>query len=685
MNAFQQEKVTASQLARNAYLYVRQSTLRQVLENTESTKRQYALRQRAIALGWPSDQIVVIDCDLGQSAASATDRAGFQQLVAEVGLGHAGIVLGLEVSRLARSSSDWHRLLEICALTQTLILDEDGVYDPGHFNDRLLLGLKGTMSEAELHILRARLLGGVLSKARRGELRCGLPVGLVYAPDGRVVRDPDQGVQDALRLFFATFRRTGSAFKTVQTFRTQGLGFPQRLRKGPHKGELVWGGLEHAQALHLLHNPRYAGAFVYGRRQTRKTVAGKELTTMRPPEQWLALIRDAHEGYLSWEEYEGNVHQLRENAQAHAAHRRTPPREGPALLQGLVLCGRCGRRMTVRYHHAVHRILPDYICQREGIERAERLCQVVPGRRLDEAIGALLVEAMTPLALEVALAVQEELSARAAEADRLRAQQVERARHEAELAQQRFLQVHPGNRLVADVLEADWNEKLRALREAQDSYERGRAADRCVVDDEQRKAILALATDFPRLWADPNTPDRERKRIVRLILEDVTLLRGDTIRCHLRFKGGATRTLELPAPVSLGELRRTNSSIIRVIDTLLNHHTDRETAEILNQRGYRSSEGLSFTRLRVRALREAHGLPDRFSRLRSAGKLTLSEMAEHLGVCTATVKQWRDYGVLTAHLYNDKGECLFDPPTDSLPRKGSWKRPRCQTNPASSE
>jgi DNA invertase Pin-like site-specific DNA recombinase len=263
MSSFTHEKVTASHLKRSAYLYVRQSTLRQVFENTESTKRQYALRQRAIALGWPADQIVVIDCDLGQSGASAADRAGFQQLVAEVGLGHAGIVLGLEVSRLARSSTDWHRLLEICALTDTLILDEDGVYDPSHFNDRLLLGLKGTMSEAELHVLRARLLGGVLSKARRGELRCPLPVGLVYALDGQVVRDPDQQVQGALRLFFETFRRTGSAFKTVQTFRRERVAFPQRLRKGPRKGEVIWAPLEHAQALHLLHNPRFAGAFAH--------------------------------------------------------------------------------------------------------------------------------------------------------------------------------------------------------------------------------------------------------------------------------------------------------------------------------------------------------------------------------------------------------------------------------------
>jgi DNA invertase Pin-like site-specific DNA recombinase len=667
--------VTASHLKRSAYLYVRQSTLRQVLENTESTKRQYALRQRAIALGWPADQIVVIDCDLGQSGASAADRAGFQQLVAEVGLGHAGIVLGLEVSRLARSSTDWHRLLEICALTDTLILDEDGIYDPSHFNDRLLLGLKGTMSEAELHVLRARLLGGVLSKARRGELRCPLPVGLVYAPDGQVVRDPDQQVQGALRLFFETFRRTGSAFKTVQTFRQRGLAFPQRLRKGPRKGEVIWAPLEHTQALHLLHNPRFAGAFAYGRSHTRKTADGKEHTERRhDPNEWLVCLRDAHEGYIPWEEYEENVRHLRENAQARSEHRKAPPREGPALLQGLVLCGRCGERMTVRYHAYRERLVPDYMCQKRTIEQGEtKPCQAVPGGSVDHAIGELLVETMTPLALEVALTVQAELTGRAQEADRLRAQQVERACHEAELAQHRFLRVHPDNRLVADALEADWNAKLRALTEAQVVYEQGRRADQRVLDEAQRAEVLALATDFPRLWRDPNTPDLERKRMVRLLLEDVTLFKGEAITAHIRFKGGATQTLTLPRPLSAPQLRRTPTEAVDAIDDLLDRYTDAEIAAILNERGLRSYAGKPFDRLRVREIRLSRGFDDRFSHLRAAGMLTLGEMAERLGVCTSTVKVWRRHGLLVSHIYNDKGERLYEPPAADAPVKWKWK------------
>ena len=329
-------KVTGAHLARTAYLYVRQSTLRQVLTNTESTARQYALRQKAIALGWAADAIVTIDTDQGQSGASATDREGFQRLVAEVGMGRAGIVLGLEVSRLARNNADWHRLLEICAMSGTLICDEEGLYDPTDFNDRLLLGLKGTMSEAELHFIRARLIGGQRSKARRGELQMPLPVGLVYDPASKVVLDPDTGVQQAIRHLFTLFARTGSARAVVQQFNADGLLFPVRVRTGAHKGELAWMPLQHWRVLRTLHNPRYAGAFAYGRRRERLAGNGKKSYQRVPREQWIALIRDAHPGYISWDHYETNQKLLLGNATAHGADRAAgPAREGTALLQGL--------------------------------------------------------------------------------------------------------------------------------------------------------------------------------------------------------------------------------------------------------------------------------------------------------------------------------------------------------------
>ena len=382
-------KVTGAHLARTAYLYVRQSTLRQVLTNTESATRQYALRQKAIALGWPAEQIVTIDTDQGQSGASAADREGFQRLVAEVGMGRAGIVLGLEVSRLARNNADWHRLLEICALSGTLICDEDGLYDPTDFNDRLLLGLKGTMSEAELHFIRARLSGGQLSKARRGELQMRLPVGLVYDPAGKVVLDPDTGVQQAIRHLFTLFARTGSARATVQQFNADGLLFPVRVRTGAHKGELAWMPLQHWRVLRTLHNPRYAGAFAYGRRRERLAARRQEdLRQLVPREQWIALIRDAHPGYISWDQYETNQKLLLANATAHGADRAAgPAREGTALLQGLAICGRCGRRMTVRYHTRRGVEVPDYQCQNRCIQDGAPRCQTIPGGGVDAAVG----------------------------------------------------------------------------------------------------------------------------------------------------------------------------------------------------------------------------------------------------------------------------------------------------------
>jgi DNA invertase Pin-like site-specific DNA recombinase len=661
VKAHEHQKVTANHLKRNAYLYVRQSTVRQVFENTESTKRQYALRQRAIALGWPTERIVVIDNDLGRSGASTADRKGFQELVAEVGIGKAGIVMGLEVSRLARNSTDWHRLLEICALTETLILDEDGLYDPQHFNDRLLLGLKGTMSEAELHLLRARLRGGLLNKAKRGELRTSLPVGLVYDSKGQVALDPDKQVQEALRLFFQTFRRTGSAMGAVKAFRRKGILFPRRLLKGPRKGELLWDELLYSRALQILHNPRYAGAFAFGRMHTRRTADGKKIFQKLPQEEWHALLPDSHEGYISWQEYEENQRRLQEMAQARGGDRRkSPPREGPALLQGLVMCGVCGQRMTVRYHTRNGELAPDYACQRKGHERGEPSCQHVPGADVDEAVGNLLMETMTPLALEVTLAVQEELQSRLEEADRLRYKQVERARYESELARRRFMQVDPENRLVADELEADWNAKLRVLADAQEDYERKRQDDRLKPNEEQNKQVLALTTDFPALWRDPKTPQRERKRMLRLLIEDATLLKDKQITVHVRFRSGATKTLVLPLP----ERFRTPPSIIQEIDTLLDHHTDAGVAAILNERGRKSGHDLSFHGAMVGRIRYDYGLKGYRERLRQKGMLTLKEMAEDLGVAICTVRKWHERGLIEGHPCNDRNECLYEPPSD---------------------
>lgn len=663
------QKVRGSHLSRSAYLYVRQSTLRQVLNNTESTARQYALRQRAVALGWPADAVVVIDSDQGQSGASAADREGFQRLVTEVGMGHAGIVLGLEVSRLARNNADWHRLLEICALTDTLICDEDGLYDPSDFNDRLLLGLKGTMSEAELHFIRARLRGGQLSKARRGELVMALPVGLVTDAAGKVILDPDAGVQAAVARLFSVFARTGSARAVVLDFAAEGLLFPARVRSGPHKGELAWMPLRHWRVLRTLHNPRYAGAFVYGRRRERKRPDGRRFMETLPREQWTALLTDAHPGYITWEQFETNQRLLAGNAQAHGTERTAgPAREGPALLQGLVVCGRCGRRMTVRYHQRHNEQVPDYQCQAECIQAGTKRCQTVPGGAIDVAIAALLLDSVTPLALDVALTVQAELEANAEEADVVRRSHVERARHRAELARRRYLAVDPDNRLVADTLEADWNDSLRTLQAAQDDYERASAAALAQLSEEHKARICSLAADFPRLWSDPSTPQRERKRMVRLLIEDVTLLKTDEIHVHVRFRGGQKISLTVPIPPTAWAARQTAPETLALLDRLLDEHTDAEAAESLNRDGHRSGTGQAFTASIILHLRRDNNLPSHAERLRARGMLTLRETAERLGVHTRTVKDWRRAGFLVAHKANDKNEPLFEPPEPGDPR-----------------
>jgi len=663
-------KVQARHISRNAYLYVRQSTLRQVFENTESTKRQYALQQRAIALGWQIEQVVVIDSDLGRSGASAVDREGFQRLVTEVGLGRAGIVMGLEVSRLARNSTDWHRLLEICALADTLILDEDGVYDPAHFNDRLLLGLKGTMSEAELHVLKARLRGGVLNKARRGELEMRLPIGFVHDSQGRVRLDPDVRIQDSVRQLLRTFRRTGSATATVKAFREQGLRFPRHAMAGPRKGEVLWSELAHSRTLFVLHNPCYAGAFTFGRSRQRKLPDGRNINRHLPQAEWTTLIRDAHEGYLSWEEYEQNQQRLRDNARSYGEQREHgAPREGPALLQGLVICATCGGRMTVRYHQWSKRSRPIYVCQRLGIETAQPTCQTISGASLDEAVGRLLVDMVTPMTLELALKVQQELESRSVEHDAMRRQAVEHARYESDLARRRYMQVDPDNRHVADSLEAEWNEKLRAHEQAHERYEKQRVADAAGIDKKQRASIINLAKDFPRLWNDPRTPDRERKRMARLLVTDVTLLKGSDITAQIRFNGGTTHTLHLELPKPAWQIRQTRSAVVEQIDSLLNDFTDGEIARQLNAMGLRSGEGLAFSLEIVHGVRLHYRLESRYKRLRARGLFTLAEIAKRLDVQPATIKMWRRAGLLHAHRFDDRGQCLYEHPGADAPVK----------------
>jgi len=669
-------KVMTDHLRRGAYLYVRQSSLHQVRENQESTARQYALKHRAQALGWNSDQIVVIDEDLGISAAKNVDRNGFQRLVADVGLGRVGVVMGLEVSRLARNSTDWHRLLEICALSQTLILDEDGIYDPSHFNDRLLLGLKGTMSEAELHVLRARLIGGQLNKARRGELWMRPPIGFIYDPSQRLVLDPDEQIQRTIRLLFETFQKSGSALRVVREFSTHNFLFPRRISKGPRAREILFVPLEHSRVLNILHNPRYAGAYVYGRtRQPKIRMAGQMRYRKLPRSEWKVFLPNVCPRYISWEQFEANQAKLLENAHGYGHdRRRSPAREGAALLQGLVICGVCGNRMTVRYYVRNGHPVPDYICQSRGIQSAKPICQCIPGTGLDEAFGKVVLESVTPSSLEVALEVFEELKARKTEMDRLRRAQLERVRQEAELAQHQYMLVRPENRLVADNLEREWNQKLLALRKLQEEYSKPSPSEKLDTTMEEKQHVLALASDLPKVWNDPRTPMRERKRMLRLLIEDVTLIRTHVIQIQIRWKGGAMTSLEQPLPKTAAELRRTPTMVVELVRALATEQTDARIAQTLNARWLRSGTGKSFDSSVIKRIRFAYDIKSFAECLRLAGWLTLTEIAGQLKVHPSTAKRFAKERLLHAVCSNDKGELLFKLPTGPLPRPQQGKR-----------
>lgn len=674
-------KVQPRHLERGAYLYIRQSSMRQVVENVESTKRQYALQGRAVALGWRDEQIVVIDSDQGESGASSSWREGFQRLVSDVGMGRAGIVMGLEVSRLARNNADWHRLLEICALADTLILDEDGVYDPASFNDRLLLGLKGTMSEAELHVIKARLRGGILNKVRRGEYHCPLPTGFVYDEAGEVALDPDSQVRETIAYFFETFTRVGSASQTIKVFRAEGLRFPSRF----HNQKVIFQPLTLSTAIRTLNNPRYAGAYVYGRRQYRRAVDGKKLVRSRDRDDWLACIPNAHPGYICWEQFQHNLKTLEANGKGYEIIRRSPPREGTALLQGRAVCGRCGRHMSVRYAARRGRLESWYVCDRAHGSRGEPNCQSIAGAPIEDAIGKLIADRMTPAAVELALEIRKEIEARHAETDGLRRRAVERAQIDADLAQRRFMLVDPNNRLVADTLEREWNDKLRALAKAQEERERGRQEDQIALDEAIRDRLIAMTSDFSRLWSDPGLPNRERKRLLAYIVEDVTLVKlaaEGTTKIHVRFKGGQTEILTTQNPKSSAQQVKTQQTVIELVDKLLDDHVYSEIADILNQKGIRpggsarqGKADLRFTDLRVAYLIHQYGLRSRYDRLRDRGMLTKAECAARLGICESTLNRWVRHGLVARHAYSGQAY-LYEAPGPNPPIKqcSRWNR-----------
>jgi len=657
-------KITGRHLARTAYLYIRQSTLRQVQENTESTLRQYALRDKLVSFGWDRDDIEVIDCDLGRSGKEAAGREGFQQLVACVANGQAGAVACIEASRLSRCSGDWGRLVEYCAMTNTLLIDADGIYNPNDFNDRLLLGLKGTMSEAELHFLQERMRGGLLNKAKRGELKKPLPIGYLYDECGRIVKDSDMQVRESIDLFFRTFRIVGTAHGMVDYYKEKGYLFPRRVGNGYRKGELVWAELANSRALYTLHNPIYAGIYHYGGKQTVWTKEGRKSRQM-PKEDWHSFIKGHHEGYISHEDFEANERILKENAHPRSEDgRKTPPREGPALLQGIVICGKCGNRMIIRYatHTSTGQLIPRYICQRRQIEHGGSPCQDIHGEAVDGSMSELIKGRLTPEAVGVSAEVQKEVDRRRREHHRYFELQVEKAKYEADLARRRYLCVDPGNRLVALELESAWNIRLKQLEDTERIYVDELKKDEPCPDDMLMSRLEGLAEKFNSIWDDPGTDAADKKRILRHLVEDVTLLKeAQMTRVQVRFKGGTTEEFRVENALRTYETWTTPKEVVEFLKKEGPGHTYAELADMLARSGMHTGKAVKFSQQRVGYIMRQYGIPNITDTYKAKGYVGAKVKAGQMGISCRVLTRRVAAGKYEGKVVKTGKELLFEP------------------------
>jgi len=650
--------IGAEHRSRPAYVYVRQSTLAQVRHNQESTERQYALRDKALELGWTPPTIRTLDRDLGVSGAQSAGREDFKTLVADVSMGQVGAVFALEVSRLARSNLDWHRLLELCALTDTLVIDADGCYDPADFNDGLLLGLKGTMAQAELHFLRGRLLGGKLNKAQKGELRSPLPVGFGYDDQNRIVMDPDDEVRGAIALAFHVFLETGSAYAVVQRFAQRGLRFPKRSYGGAWDGKLVWGNLTHSRVLGLLKNPCYAGTYTFGRYQYRRQITPQgevsKHTQRVAMSEWRVNLPAHHEGYISWEEFLANQDRLAKNrTNAGAPILNGPAREGLALLQGLMLCGTCGHSLTIRYR-GNGGLYPVYLCSGQRRDaRATRDCMALRCDLLDTAIATKALQALKPAEIELALAVLQELESRDQAVFHQWQMRLERAEYEAALAERRYEEVDPAQRLVASTLERRWNDALMSLEELKKQYADFERRKARVATPEQKAKVLALAEDLPRLWYAPTTQARDRKRMLRLLIKDITVEKRSEPKqaiLHIRWQGGACSDVHVDLPRPRAEAIRYPEPIVARVRDLARTLTDRQIVAELNRLGELSATGRRHTMHTIKWIRWKHRIP--VPSLKQPQELTVNELATRLGVLPGVVYYWVKRGVIEARRLN---------------------------------
>lgn len=639
------QKIQATHLARQAYVYIRQSTESQVQCNRESTNRQYQLSLRAAQLGWPRAQVRVIDEDLALSGSGVVARQGFLRMTQEVALGQVGLVLCLEASRLARNNAEWYRLLDLCGVTNTLIGDADGLYHPGLFNDRLLLGLKGTMAEAELHVLRARLDGGIKNKAKRGELRRGLPVGLVWGEAGGEVRlHPDQAVTGAINSVFKKFTELGSARQVWLWFKSEDLQFPH----ATPRGQIRWVVPTYVGILSVLNNPAYAGVYAYGKSRCEPYVdengALRKRVRQLPREQWAVLIKDHHPGFIDWATFEMNQDRLARNAPPAAREPSGALREGSALLQGLARCGKCGRKLRVYYHGK--NSAPGYYCaNREVVNGRGLWCMRVGGAKIDQAVAEAFLEAIAPAGVEAAVQAQALQDAEHQSAIKQFRLQVEGLRYETQRAERRYRAVEPENRLVARTLEAEWENKLEELGAIEARLARKEQEQRFEPTDTQREQIRALGTDLRQVWSASTTTDRDCKELLQTLLDDVTVNPmgdGGSARLTLRWKTGAVGELEVRWKTPRVAPIRTDEDTIELVRRLAVHHPDAVIAGVLNRQGKHTATGERFTANRVGNLRRHWKIPvyERPDTPPQGELFSVQAAAGKLGVAASTLHRW---------------------------------------------
>jgi len=655
------QKITAAQLRRKAVLYVRQSTMKQVFENTESTLRQYALKDKLVQLGWPVESIVTIDCDLGQSGSGATERDGFKKLVADVGNDEVGAIACLESSRLARNSQEWGRLMEICSITRTILIDADGIYDLSDFNDRMLLGLKGTMSEAELHLIRSRLRGGALSKAKRGKYRAPLPIGYVYDEDGGVVKDPNIEVQSAVNMFFETFRTCGSANKMVRHYAANGFKVPRNPANGFGSKELLWVNLSSTRAVDMLHNPAYAGIYAYGQNQVVTTISGKKIRA-KPVEEWHVFMKGHHEGYINEDEF--NLNQARLMMNNTNTSPVPPTREGAALLQGIAICGVCGKKMLAQYHGAKRENTPYYVCSDEARHNGGKVCQYIHGAGVDRAVSDLILERLTPLAIANAIKVQEEVKNRESASDSYFELQLVRARYDAGVARNRYMSVDPANRLVAFELEKIWNQKIADLARAEEElriHENTRDKAAACPDISE---LMSIPSNVRDIWNSDGVKSKDKKRILRCLVEDVTITKtGQAIRCGVRFKTGASTEISCQNPPMSYTTWTTSDEVVDIIRRESASHTMEEIAAILQKEGHLSGKGMPIAVDRVGYIMRRYGITSYQEHLKARGYLSADEKAAQLNIAPVTLHMKKNAGLLQCEYFktSGRGDYMFAP------------------------